>query len=159
MGTGVGSLYYHFANKEALLAELAADGFRELRRAIVAAVRTPRHRTPFHAACDAYLGFTRRRPTLYALMYNERVLANHEVARLAEAEAFEAFQLSLQEFGVPAGEVEDVALTFWVIGRGIAAVSAATLNGHPGAAKEIVRRVTRGLDALIGEPVKTRQRN
>ena len=156
IGAGVGSLYYHFADKDALLAELAADGFRELRRLIAAAVHEPHHRTPFHAGCDAYLHFTRSRPALYALMYNERLLANHDVARRAEAEAFDAFQSSVREFDVSDTYVEDVALTFWVLGRGIAAVSAATNNGYPGAAKEIVRKVLRGLEILTGRSVKTR---
>jgi hypothetical protein len=137
---------------------MAADGFRELRAAIAAAVSERRHRTPFHACSDAYQRFTRQRPLLYTLMYNERILANHEVARRAEAEAFQAFQASMQEFGVPVDQVEDVALTFWTLGRGIASVSAATGNGQPGAAKEVVRKILRGLEMLTGEPVKTRRR-
>ena len=43
--TGVASLYYHFANKDDLLAELAIDGFRELRRSIADALRKPGNRT------------------------------------------------------------------------------------------------------------------
>lgn len=156
MGAGTGSLYYYFANKDALLAELAADGFRELRRWLLMAAKNEGGRTPFHACADAYLGFTRRRPTLYALMYNERILANHEVAQVAEAEAFAAFKTSLTGFGVPAERTEDVALTFWALGRGIASISSAAKPAGPGAAKALVRRVLSGLDILIGEPVKTR---
>lgn len=40
--TGPASLYYHFANKDALMAELAAEGFRRLRAAFEAALRDPR---------------------------------------------------------------------------------------------------------------------
>jgi AcrR family transcriptional regulator len=157
MGAGTGSLYYYFANKDALLAELAADGFRELRQWLLTAAKNKGERTPFHACADAYLGFTRRRPTLYALMYNERILSNHEVAQCAEAEAFAAFKVSLAGFGVPAERTtEDVALMFWALGRGIASISSAAKPAGPGAAKVLVRRVLSGLEILIGEPVKTR---
>src|SRR5580698_11642095 len=59
LGTGVGSLYYHFANKDALLAELAVDGFRELGRWMALAAASPGGRTCFNACAHAYLGFTR----------------------------------------------------------------------------------------------------
>src|SRR5258708_25129280 len=88
LGTGVASLYYHFANKDALLAELAIDGFHGLQRAIENAVRAPGHKTRFHACAGAYLRFTREQPRLYALMYDERILAGHPGARHAEQAAF-----------------------------------------------------------------------
>jgi AcrR family transcriptional regulator len=156
MGAGTGSLYYYFANKDALLAELAADGFHELRRWFVAAGKNLGGRTPFHAYANAYVGFTRRRPALYALMYNERRLAHHEVVRIAEAEAFTAFKTGLGAFSLAPEQVEDVALTFWALGRGIASISATTKPASPGAAKAVVRRVLSGLETMIGEPVKMR---
>ena len=156
MGAGTGSLYYYFANKDALLAELATDGFHELRRWFVAAGKNLGGRTPFHAYANTYVGFTRRRPALYALMYNERLLAHHEVVRVAEAEAFAAFKAGLAAFSVAPEQVEDVALTFWALGRGIASISATAKPASPGAAKAVVRRVLSGLEAMIGEPIKTR---
>jgi AcrR family transcriptional regulator len=153
--TGVASLYYHFANKDALLAELAIDGFRELQRTIAEALRAPRHRTPFHAGSDAYVHFARDRPALYALMYSERLLVNHPSVKAAESAAFEAFSLSLQGFGVPDEKLANVALTLWALGRGIGALSlSASASGQ--SAKVMTRRIVDGLSTLIGEPVKSR---
>ena len=154
LGTGGASLYYHFDSKDALLAEVAIDGFRALKANIAAALSAPAGKTPFHAASEEYLRFTRRRPALYALMYSERLLTGFATVRAAEREAFEAFQRAIGPFGVPTGNVENVALMFWALGRGIASLS---LTGDdPGAAKRISRRVVDGLGALLGEPIKDR---
>ena len=153
--TGVASLYYHFANKDDLLAELAIDGFRELRRSIADALRKPGNRTPFHAASEAYVHFARERPALYALMYNERLLASHASLRAAESEAFDVFCLSLQGFGVPDEKIANVALMLWALGRGIGAMSLAT-QASGQSAKAVTRRIVDGLSTLIGEPVKYR---
>jgi AcrR family transcriptional regulator len=153
--TGVASLYYHFANKDALLAELAIDGFRALRRSISGALRQPGRRTPFHACSDAYLHFARDRPALYALMYNERLLAGHPALVAAETEAFDAFTLSLQGFGVADEKIANVALMLWALGRGIGSLSlTAAASGQ--SARATTRRIVDGLSTLIGEPVKSR---
>lgn len=154
--TGVASLYHYFRNKDALLAELAIDGFDRLGAALAEAVRDPRHRRPFHACAEAYIGFTRRRPRLYGLMYNERLLAGHARLREAEAAAFAAFKAGTMGFGVEGDALEAVALTFWALGRGIASISSASGSPRAGAAKSIVAKVLNGLEILTGVSVKTR---
>jgi AcrR family transcriptional regulator len=151
LGTGVGSLYYHFASKDALLAELAVDGFRELGDWMGLASRAPGKRTVFNSCGHAYLGFTRHRPALYAIMYDERLLAARAVVREAEARAFDVFKSSLADTGVAADKVEDIATAFWALGRGMASISASLGGAAPGVAKAVVLRVMRGLDALVGE--------
>lgn len=153
LGTGVGSLYYHFANKDALLAELAVDGFRELGRWMAMAAAAPRGRTTFNACGHAYLGFTRHRPALYALMYNERMLAAHDCVRRAEAEAFEIFWRSLEASGIPQPDANDVALAFWALSRGVASISCRFGGASSGGAREMVIRVMHGLEALTGAPI------
>ncbi len=155
--TAVSSLYHHFSDKQALMAELAADGFRDMAWWIRQGLAQPRGRTPFHCAADAYLGFTRHRPMLYAVMYDESLLRRHASVREAEKEAFKAFAAGMADFGVEAARSEDVALTFWALGRGIAGVSAAAGDGGVGARKDLVRRVLGGLEVLLGESVKERR--
>ena len=147
--TGPGGLYHHFANKDALLAELAIDGFRELGRWMAMAT-PPQGRTTFFASGHAYLGFTRRRPALYAIMYNERVQAGHEGVRLAEAEAFDIYRRSLETIRVPTEDLADVALALWALGRGMASISSRLGDGSPGVAKQVALRVITGLEALTG---------
>jgi AcrR family transcriptional regulator len=153
LGAGAGGLYHHFANKDALLAELAVDGFRELGRWMAMAVAAPQGRTTFFACGHAYLGFTRHKPALYAIMYNERILAGHECVRRAEAEAFEIYRRSLENLGVPDADLADVALAFWALGRGMASISSRLGGGSPGVAKQIALRVMNGLEALTGAPI------
>jgi AcrR family transcriptional regulator len=155
-GAGVSSLYHHFADKQALMAELAIDGFRDMARWIRQGLVEPPGRTPFHAAADAYLGFTRHRPMLYAVMYDEALLSRYASVRPAETEGFKTFAAGMADFGIEAARTEDVALTFWALGRGIAGASAAAGDGGVGARKALVRRVLSGLEGLIGESVKKR---
>ncbi|HEY1750905.1 MAG TPA: TetR/AcrR family transcriptional regulator [Caulobacteraceae bacterium] len=154
LSSGAGGLYHHFANKDALLAELAVDGFAELGRWMATAAAAPAPgRTPFNACAHAYLGFTRHRPALYAIMYNERLLASHAGVRRAEAEAFEVFRRSLDRGCVVEAKADDVALAFWALGRGVAAISCRADSDRPGAARDIVVRAMRGLEALAGHPL------
>jgi AcrR family transcriptional regulator len=154
LNTGAGGLYHHFAGKDALLAELAIDGFAELGRWMTMATDAPpQGRTPFNACAHAYLGFTRHRPALYAIMYNERLLAGHAGVRRAEAEAFEVFRRSLDRHGVACANADDVALAFWALGRGVACISCRADGDRPGAAKDIVIRVMNGIEALTGHPL------
>jgi AcrR family transcriptional regulator len=153
--TGVASLYYHFTNKDALLAELAVDGFGALQDAIAGALREPKHRTPFHSCCEAYVHFIRDRPALYALMYSDRLLAGCPRVRSAEADAFATFRQSMQTFGVAADKTENVALTLWALGRGIGALTL-TAGADHAAARAMGRNILDGLSTLMGEPVKHR---
>ena len=154
LNTGAGGLYHHFAGKDALLAELAIDGFAELGRWMAMATDSPPPgRTPFNACAHAYLGFTRHRPALYAIMYNERILAGHAGVRRAETAAFEVFRRSLDGHGAACASADDVALAFWALGRGVASISCRADSDRPGAAKDIVARVMNGLEALTGRPL------
>jgi AcrR family transcriptional regulator len=154
LGTGVGSLYYHFANKDALLAELATDGFAELGGWMAMAAAAPPKGDPFFAACHAYLGFTRHRPALYALMYDERILAGHERVRQAEAAAFEIFSRTLEGAGPAQEDVADVALTLWTLGRGMASISSRFGGAAAPGARQMVGRILRGLAALADSPIQ-----
>jgi AcrR family transcriptional regulator len=154
LNTGAGGLYHHFAGKDALLAELAIDGFAELSRWMAMATDAPpQGRTPFNACAHAYLGFTRHRPALYAIMYNERILAGHAGVRRAEAGAFDVFRRSLESPRAACANADDVALAFWALGRGVASISCRADSDRPGAAKDIVMRVMSGLETLAGRPL------
>jgi AcrR family transcriptional regulator len=153
LGTGVGSLYYHFASKDALLAELAVDGFAELGRWMAMAAAAPTKSNAFFASGHAYLGFTRHRPALYALMYSERILAGHEAVRAAEAAAFEIFRRSLDGQGFPEADVADVALAFWTLGRGMASISSRFGGAQTPGSRQMVVRVMHGLAALGRTPI------
>lgn len=124
MGTGASSLYYYFKSKDALLAEVAAEGFRQLEATVLASCEAGRGLDPIRTCGRAYLQFIRERPMLYKVMYSERILAGFEVARMAERQAFATFALSLAE-GAPTPDSDDAALALWGFGRGVAALAMA----------------------------------
>jgi AcrR family transcriptional regulator len=67
--------YKHFPDKGALLAELAAQGFHQLRQEIAAVVSRPFRsaRAEFVAAAKAYIRFGVSNPSLYRLMFSADV--------------------------------------------------------------------------------------
>jgi AcrR family transcriptional regulator len=158
LNTGPASLYYHFKNKDALLAELAAAGFRTLEAAVIRAYDDGENRAAIRACGHAYLQFMRENPMLYKLMYAERLLAGHAVVRSAEQQAFATFARLI---GTQEGDEEDLrnsALTLWALGRGIAALSIAADQTEPGSGRTLASDAVSGLEVLMGRPVRGTQR-
>lgn len=148
VGSGVASLYYHFANKDALLAAVAVEGWRELTGKIERDRASGRFPHQIDAASAALLSFIRRHPHLYALMQTEPGLAKHPAVREAEHQAFEAFQAALHgDDRIPPDRIEDIARLFWVLGRGIA--SAVHREDDTAAADRLVQTVLRGFGFLL----------
>lgn len=144
VGSGVASLYYHFANKDALLAAVAVEGWRELAQAIERSMASGRFQRRIDAASAALLTFIRRRPHLYALMQIEPNLPVRE----AEQRAFEVFQSSLLgDDRAPPDRVEDIARVFWVLGRGIAL--SVHMQEDMDSAERLEQAVLRGLAFLL----------
>jgi AcrR family transcriptional regulator len=80
--------YKHFPDKSALLAELAALGFNQLREQLAAVLGRPGRsaRAEFIAAAKAYIQFGTANPSLYRLMFSADVDKNAS-ASLDEAGA------------------------------------------------------------------------
>jgi AcrR family transcriptional regulator len=78
--------YRHFPNHEALLVELASEGFAELRAEIVEAAATPGVESDRVAAVGAaYMRFVARRPALARLMFGPQLPNREGFPALAEA--------------------------------------------------------------------------
>ncbi|HKY91940.1 MAG TPA: TetR/AcrR family transcriptional regulator [Nevskiaceae bacterium] len=85
VGVTANAVYRHFADKEALLAALAAEGFRRLREAQVAAEQPGRDPADtLHTAGRSYIAFARANPALYRLMFGRFDSTTHG-SELAEA--------------------------------------------------------------------------
>jgi AcrR family transcriptional regulator len=155
LGTGPASLYYHFASKDALMAELAAHGFRRLQADFIEALCDRRGRSPLHACGDAFLRFARTHPQLYRVMYADHLLSGHAVARDAEAAAFKVFAEGISEGGLCEAVLADRAMALWAFGRGIAAVTLAAVETDSQSPRELSRQIVRGLESLMGESIRT----
>jgi len=78
--------YRHFPNHEALLVELAAEGFAELRAGIAEAAQAPGAQQDRVASLGAaYMRFVARRPALARLMFGPQLPNREAFPILAEA--------------------------------------------------------------------------
>jgi len=149
-GSAVASLYYHFADKDALLTELATQGWHDLGTKIARAMERGSSSHRVDDASSAYLQFIQRHPKLYGLMQSRSVLTADAHARAAEQEAYEVFRSSLEgDDRVPTAQVEGVSLLLWVLGRGIAAASLAAGNQDADAATRLRDKVLSGFGFLL----------
>ncbi|MGH8516608.1 MAG: TetR/AcrR family transcriptional regulator [Panacagrimonas sp.] len=95
-GVTANAVYRHFDGKEALQAALAAEGFRRLLAAQVAAAQA--QRSPRDTLLDsgrAYLRFAHSQPSLYRLMFG-RYGATHRQGELGEAASASFGELARQ---------------------------------------------------------------
>jgi AcrR family transcriptional regulator len=120
LGVSHNAPYKHFANRDALLAALAAEGFRELtadgREAAAAA--PPGEVT--RARALAYVRFALRRPAVFKLMFSRDVSGRaHPELSEAARDGFFALRQALSG-GATDRTANDTALAAWAFVHGIA---------------------------------------
>ena len=149
-GVAVGTVYYHYADKQALLGGLAVDGFRDLAHAMRGAVEA-RTASGLRASGIAYLDFVRARPALYGLMYEVRETGRRDEVIEAEAAAFAEMHRAIALDFEPEARpevVRPVTQAIWACARGIAALALAR-GGPAGMADDTVAEAVRGLEILV----------
>ena len=113
--------YNHFADKEALLAELVRIGFERLSRELQEATGDSSGEAALAVAAEAYIAFARQSPALFRLMFSRELV---DRSRFPDAQA--AAEATFSELAkvittiVPAEQVEDSALAAWCIVHGYA---------------------------------------
>jgi len=149
-GITAGSMYHHYESKTELLGELAAGGFKELRRELEAVDRAAGDGQRLRGWATCYFRFARREPALFALMFDPEIA---ELAPVAEARA-----AALAGLHVIVGEVataqqridpplDQITLAVWAAAHGAAALGP-TAPGQT----ELIDDVIVGLDALFRPP-------
>ena len=124
VGVSANACYRHFADKEALLVALAAEGFHRMGAAQSRAAAAEREPMDRHcAAGGAYVRFARDNPALFRLMFG-RFASSHYNAELREAggAAFEALRNgAAQVLGLDAGDarVTVAAIRSWSLVHGL----------------------------------------
>ena len=89
VGVSAPAIYRHFANKDSLLAAVAAEGFRDLGAALAAASRS--ERDPLSAMGMAYVRFALSRRGVFRLMFGPELAKRANFPELKSA-ADQAFQ-------------------------------------------------------------------
>jgi AcrR family transcriptional regulator len=124
--------YYHFRDKEELMAAVAQRGFEDLTRRMLEA-RGTSPRTRLLAICEAYVRFARDEPARFRVMFG-RPLANKD-AHPSLKEAADACFLVLVEASERASsksKAPELALAGWCLAHGLAHLSIeGLLDGLP----------------------------
>lgn len=137
-GVSPGAPYRHFRDAEALLAEVALQGFERFAAALERAWNdgAPDPLTAFEALGRAYLGFARNEAAYYAAMFETRLAAeDHPGLQAAGDRAFGVLRQATERLlaGLPEGRRPPalmVALHIWSMAHGIA-----SLFGRPDRAR------------------------
>ena len=146
LGVSRTALYRHFDDKQALLARVAAEGFKRFHQALAeaAARADARHADPMPAMAAAYAKFARSHPSHYQTMFSGVLTdgkGHSDLQKHGEA-AFEVLLTAIrrgQEQGrIRSGDPLELAEITWALSHGIATL---------GMAKQLPR-VPRGRDAL-----------
>ena len=119
--------YRHFTDRRELLAAIAADGFKHLEGAALAAIakqRAPSARLA--AGARAYLAFAARRPQLFRLMFVSDLLTEDEQRDSSLIQVANSFHQRFEALIAQTCATRDqktikaAALTFWSILHGFA---------------------------------------
>ena len=128
-GVGVSSIYHYFPSKKDLLLRLASIGLKQLLEAVERSRAANPDLSPMRANAQAFFRFVEDNPVLFSLMFNSRLLAEHEVLRSYEASIVAEYQAAVEaDDRVPAAHVEEAAFAIWALGRGWAAM----MSSHGG---------------------------
>jgi AcrR family transcriptional regulator len=153
LGVSQPAPYRHFANRDAVLAAVAADGFERFRDTLVAARAEARGGEAFLQSCLAYLEFARANRGVYRLMFASQLLreADDEALDRAAAAAFD-FLLEGVAKTAPPERVRAIAVWIWSTLHGLAMLEAEGLAGGPAGADVSPEEVVRQMIATLAGP-------
>jgi AcrR family transcriptional regulator len=146
-GVSQAAPYRHFADRRALVAAVAEEGFRRLQEAMLTAIQSAQGRLGLKQIAIAYVRFGHENPALYRIMFGPEVAVTDDLASLhTTASAVLDFVkhgvASLQAAGlVGPGDAGVIATALWSMLHGLVMLS---LDGQ-----------TRGLPATLDELVET----
>ncbi len=162
LGVSRTALYRHFADKRALLAAVATEGFGALRQRLVTAWEGGgRDRAAFDAMGVAYVRFAVASPSHYRVMFGGFVDPKaHESELASEAEgAFQALVdalAALQRDGLVRGDdLVKMARFVWAVVHGVAMLGIAGELGDPCGVEELAPYALDRLRTGIGTTFDT----
>lgn len=117
-GVSATATYRHFADKDALLAAVAAEGFHEFGRALEAAFRGP---AGFSGMGRAYVEFALANPGLFRLMFSPLLARRAAFPDLAAAsgKAFDLLTSGAQTEPAAGRSVDATAISAWSLVHGL----------------------------------------
>ncbi|HLG84774.1 MAG TPA: TetR/AcrR family transcriptional regulator [Bradyrhizobium sp.] len=121
LGVSQPAPYRHFADREALLAAVAAEAFRQFNEELREAVAKPSRRSKLSRFARAVLDFGLRRNGIFRLMFASRVIACAADDSELHTAASESFALLVEALEAPAVGLlrERQALKIWASLHGV----------------------------------------
>lgn len=110
--------YNHFADKEALLAEVVREGFERLGATVGGMETSP---DALARAADAYIGFAQASPALFRLMFSRELVDLSRFPQAAAAADAACGKLDAMVAAIATeGDVPDLSLAAWCLVHGYA---------------------------------------
>jgi AcrR family transcriptional regulator len=161
-GVSPGAPYHHFKDRAAVLAALAAQGFRLLADDLIAATtQSPDPVESLSALIRAYVAFAQRQPAHFRLMFRPELSESRLDPEAKEAEhaaeaALESAVTALVEAGViPPAQAEPFSVLIWSLGHGLASL---WLDGHLRDNYEDPDALTTQITALVESALKSQKK-
>ncbi|WP_067819658.1 TetR/AcrR family transcriptional regulator [Nocardia inohanensis] len=165
-GVSPGAPYHHFADRAALFAALAAEGYELLRAEMIAArAAAADPREALIAMAESYVRFAREHPARFRLMFRPELVrpeknpATAVAGDAAFAELEDAIAVATRAGSLTAEDAETLALGWWSMAHGLASL---TLDGKfelrsaqmGTTSQALTERITRMFAGILDAPQK-----
>ncbi|MER6270189.1 TetR/AcrR family transcriptional regulator [Streptomyces sp900105755] len=118
-GVSATAPYRHYADREALVSAVAAQGYRELAEYLLAAHPAPTTPDELAAVAVAYVRFALDRPALFRVMFAEPCDPNSE-ERVAATAAISEYVRGVVRGAFPGADADALSVTVWALVHGLA---------------------------------------
>lgn len=118
-GVSATAPYRHYADRDALVSAVAAEGYRELAESLAAAHPDPRTPDELASVAVAYVRFALDRPAMFRVMFAEPCDPNSE-ERVAATAAISDYVRGIVRAAFPGTDPDALATTVWALVHGLA---------------------------------------
>ncbi|GHE95533.1 TetR/AcrR family transcriptional regulator [Streptomyces griseoluteus] len=118
-GVSATAPYRHYADRDALVSAVAAEGYRELAEHLAAAHPEPRTPDELASVAVAYVRFALDRPAMFRVMFAEPCDPNSE-ERVAATAAISEYVRGIVHAVFPGVDPDALSTTVWALVHGLA---------------------------------------
>ncbi|WP_432177292.1 TetR/AcrR family transcriptional regulator [Streptomyces sp. NBC_00063] len=118
-GVSATAPYRHYADRDALVSAVAAEGYRELAEDLAAAHPAPTTPDELSAVAVAYVRFALDRPAMFRVMFAEPCDPTDE-ERVAATAAISEYVRGIVRGAFPGADPEVLSTTVWALVHGLA---------------------------------------
>jgi AcrR family transcriptional regulator len=118
-GVSPGAPYRHYADRDALVSAVAAEGYRELAGYLSAAHPSPSTPVDLAAVAVAYVQFALEHPALFRTMFSDPC-DGHSSERVAATTAIAEYVGALVRRAFPGADPDALSTAIWAVVHGLA---------------------------------------